>query len=262
MNNAPLSHAHAPKGGKYLKPEVELDLLAKYKESGCPASLNRILLNYSDLCMRFGHRYKAKFEVEDTYQDAMEFLILTAKRFDPSRGIPFFSFAYVQVGHLMSKRAIRKWASVTTPGTKAFFKAFRAMSRYSHCNMTYADAKALAHELDVTLDDVYAAEAIYRDSTMSLNASIHDDGTEMQEIIADDCDPANLVIEADFEQKRHRDVALRLATLEPRESRIIVARHYAEAPAKLHDLAAEFGLSAERVRQIESKAISKLRMAA
>lgn len=262
MNDTLPSHAIAPKGGKYLKPEVELDLLAKYKESGCTVSLNRILLNYSDLCMRFANRYKVKFEIEDTYQDAMEFLILTARRFDPSHSVPFFRFAYVEVGHLMSKRAIRKWASVTTPGTKAFFKAFRAMSRYSHGEMTYAKATALAAEIEVTLDDIYAAHAIYKDSTLSLNASVHDDGTEMQEMLSDNCDPADIVINADFEQKRERDVASRLSTLNRRDSRIIAARHLADVPLKLHDLAAEFGVSAERVRQLEVQAITKLRMAA
>lgn len=262
MTDAPLSHALSPKGGKYLKPEVELELLAKYKESGCTVSLNRILLNYSDFCMRFANRYKAKFDIEDTYQDVMEFLILTARRYDPSHGVPFFTFAYVQVGHLMSMRAIRKWASVTTPGTKAFFKAFRAMSRYGQGDMTYAKATELAAEIGVSLDDVYAAQAIYKDSTLSLNASVHDDGTEMQELLADACDPADLVIKADFEQKREREFTLRLASLSPRDNRIISARHLTDAPLKLHDLAAEFGVSAERVRQLEAKAITKLREAA
>lgn len=262
MNDAPLSHALAPKGGNYLKPEVELDLLAKYKESGCQVSLSRILLNYSDFCMRFANRYCRKFELEDTYQDAMEFLILTAKRFDPSRGVPFFTFAYTEVKHLMSKRAIRKWTSVTTPGTKAFFKAFRAIQRLKDSNLTYAQAIALAQELEVSLDDIYAAQAIYKDSTLSLNASAHDDGTELQEMLPDHCDPAELVIQSQLDIKRERDTAERLTRLNPRETRIINARHFTDVPLKLHDLAAEFGVSAERVRQLEKKAVEKLSLVA
>lgn len=262
MNDAPLSHALAPKDGKYLDPQVELDLLAKYKDTGCTASLNRLLLNYSDLCMRFANRYRNRFEIADTYQDAMEFLIQVAKRFDPVHGVPFFTYAHIHVGHLMSMRAIRNWASVTTPASKAFFKAFRAMPRNNHGELSYAGCMGLAEALGVTLEDIYAAQAIYKDSALSLNSSLFDDGEDMLDCLHDHCDPADIVIEADFNQKREKDAARRMSTLTPREERIMKARHLTEVPLKLHDLAAEFGVSIERVRQLEVKAIAKLRMAA
>lgn len=262
MNEAPLSHALAPKGGKYLDPQVELDLLAKYQETGCAASLNRILLNYSDLCMRFANRYRKKFEIADTYQDAMEFMIQIARQFDPAHGVPFFTYATRYVGHLMSMRAIRQWASVTTPATKAFFKAFRAMPRNNHGELTYAQALNLADELQVSLDDVYAAQAIYKDSPLSLNSSLFDDGEDLLDTLPDHTDPADIVINADFEHKRSLEASRRLERLNPRETRIMAARYLTEVPLKLHDLAAEFGVSAERVRQLEAKAITKLQVAA
>lgn len=261
MTDALLSHAIAPKSD-YLKPEVELRLLEKYKVTGCPASLNRIILNYSNLCMHFAQRYRTRFEMEDTYQDAMEFLILTVKRFDPSYGVPFFTFATREIGHLMSHRAIRKWASVTTPGTKSFYKAFRAMPRQRDSQMTYEKAKTLATELDVKLEDIYTAHAIYRDSTQSLNAVLKGSDLELIDTLIDDSDPAEMVIKFDFDTKQKADAQRRMARLSEREKLVIQWRRMSDEPRTLQEVGVECGVSAERIRQIEAKAMVKLQAAA
>ncbi|MBI6882431.1 sigma-70 family RNA polymerase sigma factor [Pseudomonas putida] len=258
MQDAPLSHAKAPKNGQYLENEAVLDLVAKYQATGCRVSLDRLLINFSDLCMAFAHRYRVKFDIEDTYQDAMEFLILAAKKFDPSFGVPFFTFANLEVGRHISMRAIRKWASVTTPGTHGFFKAFRAMGRYKVDQMTHRTASGMASDLGVGIDDVYAAYAIYRDSSYSLNSSIFEDGEDMIDQLPGVDDPESSVIDRDYLEKQAVEFSRRMEKLNPNENRVIHARFLTEKPQTLSDIAGQIGVSTERVRQIESKAKIKL----
>jgi RNA polymerase sigma-32 factor len=262
MYAAPLSHAYGPKNGVYLDPDVEQELLAKYQATGCMVSLNRILLNYSDLCMQFAGRYRSKFEISDTYQDAMELLILAAKKYDSTRGLSFFTYATVDVGFGLSMRAIRKWASVTTPGSKGFFKAFRAMKRFDGEVMTHAKADAMANEIGVKIDDVFAAHAIFKTASYSLNSSIYEDGIALLDRLIAEDNPEDVVIEMDLAAKRSAALRDGLSKLDPKENQIIQERRLRETPRTLTEIGGEMGVSAERVRQIEAKALSKLKLVA
>lgn len=263
MNDAPFSHALAKQSqGDYLSHEAVLALVAKYQATGCAASLNRILLNFSDMCMQIANRYRVKFEIEDTYQDAMEFLILALRKFNPEFGVPFYAYASPRVKHEVSQRAIRKWASVTTPGSKGFFKAFRAMGRFRDERMTHEHANALSAELDVPIDCVYAAHAIYKDSSYSLDSSLIEDGAPMIESLTDNVGPEQIVMESDLHQKQAAIAQRRMESLNPNELRVIQNRRLREEPKKLFELGSELGISGERVRQIEAKAMLKLCAAA
>lgn len=261
--NSPLpSLAHAAKSGNFLAQDVEKSLIANYQATGCGVALNKILLNYSNMCMKIAYGYRHRFDVDDTYQDAMECLILSVRNYKPELGVSFFSFAYLDVKRVVSMRMIRKWSCVTTPASKRFFKAFRQMPEFlKNSHFSTERATKLAKEIEVRLEDVTSAYEIYRNMNYSLE-SFMENGVRVIDSMSTDSGPENLVLEADLAAKRESMGRVRLGMLNPREAMVIKMRRLREEPQTLHELAAVLGVSAERVRQIESKAMIKMSVAA
>ena len=201
----------------------------------------------------------------DLIQEGNIGLMKAVKRFDPERGVRLVSFAIHWIKAEMHEFILRNWRLVRIATTKAQRKLFfnlRSMKPGLE-PLTQDQISAIANTLNVKPEEVAEMEMRLSGQELALEPSVDDDEDSYAPIayLADPQDePSGLVEAAETERLRAAGLASALASLDPRSRRIIEARWLRETDtATLHDLAAEFNVSAERIRQIEAKAMQKMR---
>lgn len=236
-----------------------LELIRRYQETGCPRSLDRIVKNHHRMCVSIANNYKRRFDVDDTYQDCMESLIHCIKDFDLTCGFRFFSYAYVRIQRAVSLKKILEWSPVTVSTDKGFLKAFRHLgSRQDICEMTQALASDIAHKLNVTVASVMNAYSIRLKTVLSLDCPTEETGLTFIESLTDHLSPEEIVLALEFEQSVGTMAKKALSSLTPKEATVIQMRHLQETPLTLTEAGAKLGVSAERIRQIQSGAMKKM----
>jgi RNA polymerase sigma-32 factor len=201
----------------------------------------------------------------DLIQEGNIGLMKAVKRFDPERGVRLVSFAIHWIKAEMHEFILRNWRLVRIATTKAQRKLFfnlRSMKPGLE-PLTQAQIRDVADTLNVKPEEVAEMEMRLSGQELALEPSVDDDEDTYAPIayLADPREePSALVEVAETERLRADGLAAALASLDPRSRRIIEARWLREKDAAtLHDLAAEFKVSAERIRQIEAKAMQKMR---
>ena len=201
----------------------------------------------------------------DLIQEGNIGLMKAVKRFDPERGVRLVSFAIHWIKAEMHEFILRNWRLVRIATTKAQRKLFfnlRSMKPGLE-PLTQDQISDIANTLNVKPEEVAEMEMRLSGQELALEPSVDDDEDTYAPIayLADPQDePSGLVEAAETERLRAAGLASALASLDPRSRRIIEARWLRETDtATLHDLAAEFKVSAERIRQIEAKAMQKMR---
>jgi RNA polymerase sigma-32 factor len=201
----------------------------------------------------------------DLIQEGNIGLMKAVKRFDPERGVRLVSFAIHWIKAEMHEFILRNWRLVRIATTKAQRKLFfnlRSMKPGLE-PLTQAQIRDVADTLNVKPEEVAEMEMRLSGQELALEPSVDDDEDTYAPIayLADPREePSALVEAAETERLRAEGLAAALASLDPRSRRIIEARWLRERDAAtLHDLAAEFKVSAERIRQIEAKAMQKMR---
>jgi RNA polymerase sigma-32 factor len=201
----------------------------------------------------------------DLIQEGNIGLMKAVKRFDPERGVRLVSFAVHWIRAEMHEFILRNWRIVKIATTKAQRKLFfNLRSLKSSLNaMGTEDINAVAKQLDVKPEEVVEMETRLGGKDVALEPAVDDDGETYAPIayLADaDSEPGRVLEAEQTERLKAEGLQKALASLDARSRRIIEARWLTEDDqATLHDLAAEFGVSAERVRQIENKAMQKMR---
>jgi RNA polymerase sigma-32 factor len=189
------------------------------------------------------------------------------KRFDPERGVRLVSFAIHWIKAEIHEYIVRNWRLVKIATTKAQRKLFfnlRSM-KTSLNTLQPSEIEHIAHELNVKPEEVIEMESRLNGHEISLEANINDDDDEHYSPIAYLQDESLTPLEA-IEAKQSEDaettgLANALGSLDERSRRVVQARWLQEKDSKtLHELADEFGVSAERIRQIEQKAMQKMKM--
>ena len=201
----------------------------------------------------------------DLTQEGNIGLMKAVKRFDPERGVRLVSFAVHWIRAEMHEFILRNWRLVKIATTKAQRKLFfNLRSMKSGLNtLSHDEVKAMAATLGVKPAEVVEMETRLGGQDVALEP-LNDDGEESYAPIAyladANAEPGRVLEHAQEEQQRSEGLTSALASLDPRSRRIIETRWLKEKDqATLHDLAAEFGVSAERIRQIEVKAMQKMR---
>jgi RNA polymerase sigma-32 factor len=201
----------------------------------------------------------------DLIQEGNIGLMKAVKRFDPERGVRLVSFAIHWIKAEMHEFILRNWRLVRIATTKAQRKLFfnlRSMKPGLE-PLTQDQISDIADTLNVKPEEVAEMEMRLSGQELALEPSVDDDEDTYAPIayLADPQDePSGLVEAAENERLRADGLAAALASLDPRSRRIIEARWLRETDtATLHELAAEFKVSAERIRQIEAKAMQKMR---
>jgi RNA polymerase sigma-32 factor len=202
----------------------------------------------------------------DLIQEGNIGLMKAVKRFDPERGVRLVSFAIHWIKAEIHEYILRNWRLVKVATTKAQRKLFfnlRSM-KPGLAPLTASDVRHIASELNVRPEDVVEMETRLSGREIAFEPEQDDDeGYAPVQYLADEAGEPTRVLEAKQSQLAHADgLEKALASLDPRSRRIIQARWLKEKDAAtLHDLAAEFKVSAERIRQIEVKALEKMRKA-
>ncbi len=201
----------------------------------------------------------------DLIQEGNIGLMKAVKRFDPERGVRLVSFAMHWIRAEMHEFILRNWRLVKIATTKAQRKLFfNLRSMKPGLNTLGSDeVKKMAKTLGVKPEEVVEMETRLGGQDIALEP-LNDDGEESYAPIAyladSNAEPGRVLEHAQEEQLRSEGLGHALARLDPRSRRIIETRWLRENDqATLHDLAAEFGVSAERIRQIEVKAMQKMR---
>ena len=201
----------------------------------------------------------------DLIQEGNVGLMKAVKRFDPERGVRLVSFAVHWIRAEMHEFILRNWRIVKVATTKAQRKLFfnlRSM-RQGLGRLGVAEAKAIAKQLRVKPDEVAEMEVRMGGQDVALEASGDEEETAYAPIAylaAEQAEPGAMLEKEETDSLRTTGLGRALETLDPRSRRIIEARWLAEKdPATLHDLARELGVSAERVRQIEGKALARMK---
>jgi RNA polymerase sigma-32 factor len=202
----------------------------------------------------------------DLIQEGNIGLMKAVKRFDPDRGVRLVSFAIHWIRAEIHEYILRNWRLVKVATTKAQRKLFfnlRSMKK-GLAPLTRSEVAAVAAELKVKPEEVREMETRLSGQELAFEGERDDeDGYAPADYLADPAPEPLQALEAE-ESERGRAEGLKkaLSSLDPRSRRIIEARWLREKDtATLHELAAEFKVSAERIRQIEAKALDKMRHA-
>jgi len=201
----------------------------------------------------------------DLIQEGNVGLMKAVKRFDPDRGVRLVSFALHWIRAEIHEYVLRNWRLVKVATTKAQRKLFfnlRSLKQSLNA-LTIEQADAMAKELNVSRKDVLEMETRMSGHDISIDPTV-DDGEESYSPLAylasPDENPAQLLEREQTERLRHTGLVSALENLDERSRHIIKARWLTEGEAStLHELAAEYGVSAERIRQIEARALQKMR---
>ncbi|MEJ7670512.1 MAG: RNA polymerase sigma factor RpoH [Casimicrobiaceae bacterium] len=201
----------------------------------------------------------------DLIQEGNVGLMKAVRRFDPERGVRLVSFALHWIRAEMHEYILRNWRLVKIATTKAQRKLFfnlRSMKAGSGA-LSVAEAKAIAKDLGVKPEEVVEMETRLTGRDVSIDPTPGDEENSVSPIAyltESDDEPAKIYERKEFALRRSEGLHQVLAKLDDRSRRIIEARWLREDDsATLQDLATEYGVSAERIRQIESKAMKAMR---
>ena len=201
----------------------------------------------------------------DLIQEGNVGLMKAVKRFDPDRGVRLVSFALHWIRAEIHEYVLKNWRLVKVATTKSQRKLFFNLRslKQSLNSMTLQEADAMARELNVSRKDVLEMEIRMSGHDVSIDPTV-DDGEEgyspLAYLASPDENPAQQFEREQTERLRHTGLTLALENLDERSRHIIKARWLTEGEAStLHELAAHYGVSAERIRQIEARALQKMR---
>jgi RNA polymerase sigma-32 factor len=249
-----------------LSAAQELDYARRYQRDGDLDAARQLVLSHLRLVVAVARGYLGYgLPHADLIQEGNIGLMKAVKRFDPARGVRLVSFAIHWVKAEIHEYILRNWRLVKVATTKAQRKLFfnlRSMKK-GFAPLTSAEVKRIASELKVKPEEVVEMETRLAGREIAFDAGDDDeeDVYAPAQYLADpDAEPSRLLEAEEDARVQSEGVSRALAVLDPRSRRIVEARWLKEKDtATLHDLAAEFGVSAERIRQIEVKAMQKMK---
>lgn len=248
-----------------LTQQEETDFARRFRDAEDLDAARQLVLSHLRVVVAIARGYLGYgLPHADLIQEGNIGLMKAVKRFDPDRGVRLVSFAIHWIKAEIHEFILRNWRLVRVATTKAQRKLFFNLRSMKPGMETLSpdEVKRVASVLNVKPEEVVEMETRLSGADIALEPANDDDETyaPIAYLADNDLEPSRLV-EAD-ETQRLRETGLRdaLASLDPRSRRIIEARWLVEKDAlTLHELADEFGVSAERIRQIEAKALSKMK---
>ena len=252
-----------------LEPQDEYMLAKRWREHGDLEAAHKLVNSHLRLVTRIAMGYRGYgLPISELISEGNVGLMQAAKRFDPQQGFRFATYAMWWIKAAIHEYILRSWSLVkigtTANQKKLFFNLRKAKSKISALeegDMHPDQVKLIAQRLGVTEQDVVEMNRRLG-GDVSLNAQMRDDADsgEWQDWLVDeDSDQESRFAESEESDNRKKALASALAALNDRERRIFEARRLAEDPSTLEDLASEFGVSRERVRQIGVRAFEKVR---
>jgi RNA polymerase sigma-32 factor len=254
-----------------LSRQHELDLARRWRNGQDEGALHELIRSYMRLVISTAGRFKHYgLPLADLVQEGVVGLMQAAARFEPERDVRFSTYAAWWIRSAMQDFILRNWSVVRTGTTAAqkslFFNLRRLRAKIDdgrYASLDDAGKAYIAQELSVDVREVEAMEMRLTGGDQSLNATIAPTGEDAwQDFLADERPgPEEIVTGAHDGKQRSRWLALSLAELSERERTIIHERRLREDGRTLEELGVRLGISKERVRQIEHRALQKLKLA-
>ncbi|HOY70743.1 MAG TPA: RNA polymerase sigma factor RpoH [Methylotenera sp.] len=260
-------YARAIKAYPILSAEDEYALAVKFKKENDLEAARKLIVSHLRLVASIARGYIGYgLPQADLIQEGNIGLMKAVKRFDPERGVRLVSFAMHWIKAEIHEYIVRNWRMVKIATTKAQRKLFfnlRSMKSGINSLQT-AEVAHIAKELNVKPEEVLEMEARLNGHEISLEANIDDDSEENYSPIAylqdESLEPLEALQAKQMEMAETTGLANALQSLDERSRRVVEARWLQESGGQtLHELADEFGVSAERIRQIEVKAMQKMK---
>jgi RNA polymerase sigma-32 factor len=252
-----------------LSRDTELDLARKLRDDGDLEAARQLVFSHLRFVVHIARGYHGYgLPLADLVQEGNVGLMKAVKRFDPEVGVRLVSFAVHWIRAEIHEYVLRNWRLVKVATTKAQRKLFFNL-RKSKKNLSWLSAEetaAVARDLNVDPAEVTEMEKRLAARDVAFDPAPDADDEEgsyspASYLPAPDADPALAVEREESEEDTTRRLKAAVATLDARSRDILMRRFLAEQKATLHELAAEYKVSAERVRQIEANALKKLRHA-
>src|ERR671937_111115 len=231
-----------------LEPQDEFMLAKRWREHGDRDAAHKLVTSHLRLAAKIAMGYRGYgLPISELISEGNVGLMQAAKRFDPEQGFRFATYAMWWIKAAIHEYILRSWSLVkmgtTANQKKLFFNLRKAKSKIAALeegDLHPDQVKLIAQRLGVTEQDV-----------VEMNRRLGGDGSNQESRLA----------ESEQSEKRKKALREALSVLSGRERRIFEARQLADEPMTLQDLAAEFGVSRERVRQIEVRAFEKVQSA-
>lgn len=250
-----------------LTPEKESELARRFTENNELEAARELVLSHLRVVVSIARSYSGYgLPQADLIQEGNIGLMKAVKRFEPSRGVRLFSFAVHWIKAEIHEYILRNWRLVRIATTKAQRKLFfnlRGMKK-SLGSLSYKEAADIAQALNVKTEEVLEMEVRMSGGDMSLVAEDSDEDAfaPIAWLSDKEAEPSQVLERKAYDVLQGQGIAEALTNLDARSRRIIEARWLHDGDGStLHDLAAEFNVSAERIRQIEAKALQKMKSA-
>ena len=254
-----------------LEPQNEYMLAKRWREHGDRDAAHKLVTSHLRLVAKIAMGYRGYgLPISEVISEGNVGLMQAVKRFEPEKGFRLATYAMWWIKAAIQEYILRSWSLVkmgtTANQKKLFFNLRKAKSKISALeegDLRPDQLKLIAKRLGVTEQDVVDMNRRLG-GDVSLNAPIREDGDsgEWQDWLVDDVsDQETRLAESEESDNRRKALGDALSVLNDRERRIFEARRLADDPITLEDLAAEFGVSRERVRQIEVRAFEKVQRA-
>jgi RNA polymerase sigma-32 factor len=255
-----------------LTPEEELAYAKRWREHRDRDAAFQLVTSHLRLVAKIAMRYRGYgLPIADIVSEGNIGLMQAVKRFDPNRGVRLATYAMWWIRATIQEYILRSWSHVKVAASatqkKLFFKlrqAKSAISAFQDGDLRPDQAGLIAERLKVAERDVVGMNRRLQ-GDVSLNAPVHHGKDKAGEGLDWLVDPTPTQETRYAEEQetacRHQALKSAIATLNPRERRIFTARRLTDEPPTLEELAAEHGVSRERVRQIEQRAFQKVQAA-
>jgi len=254
-----------------LDPQEEYMLAHRFADHGDTEAAHKLVTSHLRLVAKIamGYRFYG-LPVSDLISEGNVGLMRAVKKFEPERGFRLATYAMWWIKAAINEYVLNSWSLVkvgTVAAQKKLFFNLRKLKAklgvYEEGDIPLEAAETIAKRLDVTTKDVIDMNRRMSRSDASLNQMVAEDGdVERQDLLVDD-KPSQEAVLMDKEERVLGNALLRdaMVTLTERERRIIAERRLVDNPRTLEEIGAEYGISRERVRQIENRAFAKLQKA-
>ena len=258
------AYIQAAKRFPILTEEEEFRLANRFREEDDVEAARQLVLSHLRLVISIARGYLGYgLPHADLIQEGNIGLMKAVKRFDPAQGVRLVSFAIHWIKAEIHEYVLKNWRLVKVATTKAQRKLFfnlRSLKTGSEA-LTPAQIADISHQLSVKPEEVVEMETRLGGHDIALEPAGDEDETFAPIAYLEDSrsEPVRVLENRAADHLQSEGLQQALTQLDDRSRRIVEARWLSDDPATLHDLAAEFGVSAERIRQIESKAMLKMR---
>jgi RNA polymerase sigma-32 factor len=251
-----------------LSHEEEMSLARRLRDKNDLAAAQKLVLSHLRLVVSIARGYLGYgLPHADLIQEGNIGLMKAVKRFDPDQGVRLVSYAMHWIKAEMHEYILKNWRLVKVATTKAQRKLFFNLRSHKESldTMTPAQVDELAKSLNVKREEVIEMETRMSGHDVALEAPTDDEDDKFAPIAylsSDASEPTKTLEAKQYDRLQSEGLELALDKLDPRSRRIVEARWLANddgSGATLHELADEFGVSAERIRQIESAALKKMK---